>query len=262
MPSGSLCRRKKSGSAKFLAAVAGVSGLALTPAAFASPATFMASSGDLAASVKFETSGNDLVVTLANTSTKDVLVQSNVLCSVYFDVNGTPLSLKPGSGSAKLGPGASVLFGTPGPGNSVGGEWAFKSGISNKTTNHANYGLGAAGYGIFGGYNFPGSNLQGPNSVAGTEFGLTSPFDNPLTGQKAVTGKNALIKSSVVFTLPGLPDKFDPQQQINNVTFQYGTALAPAETALVGFLPLIPEPATMSVLGVGALVFAARRRRS
>src|SRR4051812_30292435 len=138
--SGSPCRLKRSRKARFLAAAAGIGALASNHAALASPVTFTASSGNLAAAVKFDTSRHNLIVMLSNTSLNDVLVQSSVLCSVYFDVSGgSVLSLTPGSGSAKLGPGASVLFGNSGPGNNVGGEWAFKSGIPNKTTNHTNY---------------------------------------------------------------------------------------------------------------------------
>ena len=62
--------------------------LTATVAAQATPITFAASSGALAASVTFEVSGTNLMVTLTNTSMADVLVPSNVLTAVFFDING------------------------------------------------------------------------------------------------------------------------------------------------------------------------------
>src|SRR5262245_15462266 len=93
----------------------------------AAPATFHATSGDLAASVTFDTIGNTLVVKLSNNSIFDVLKQEQILTAVFFDISGPQLTLSPQMGSGLLAPGASILFDTKDSdghplGNVIGGE--------------------------------------------------------------------------------------------------------------------------------------------
>src|SRR5262249_23648073 len=141
------------------------------------------------------------------------------------------------------------------PGGVVGGEWAYKGALSGGP-HSASYGVSSAGLGLFGpGDVFPGSNLSGPASPAGLEFGITSAGDNPATGNSHVIGGDGpLIKSSVVFTLGGLPAGFDPAARISNVSFQYGTDLSEPN------LPGVPEPGAGALLAM-AMGFAFRRRR-
>lgn len=230
-----------------LAALAGV-GLAAASAS-ASPITFSASAGTRAASVTFAAGGSDLIVTLENTSVSDVLVPVDVLTAVFFDIHGSPLSLA--RGSAVVPAGSSVLFGGTDPGGVVGGEWAYRSGLAGPYG--AAYGISSSGLDFFGpGDLFPGSNLQGPASPGGLQYGITSWGDDPATGNTPVTGTNALIKNSVVFTLSGLPAGFDPAASISAVTFQYGTSLSEPQIHA-------PEPATLALLVVaGALGFRRR----
>jgi hypothetical protein len=235
-------------------AVAGAFALASAPA-HASMITFSASQGSLAASVTFDTSGTDLIVTLTNTSAADVTVQNQILTAVFFDVGGPLLSLNPGAGSAVLASGSTVLFGTSDPGNVVGGEWQYLAGIGGSAPHGANYGISSAGYGIFGSPNFPGSNLQGPAAINGLQYGITSAGDDSSTGQPAVTGTNALIQNSVVFTLPGLPVGFDPATAISNVNFQYGTSLLDSNIQ-------VPAPGALSLLAAAALCSRRRSRRA
>jgi hypothetical protein len=73
------------------------------------------------------------------------------------------------------------------------------------------------------------------------------------TGNAAVTGSIPLIQNAVVFTLSGLPEGFDPTASIQNISFQYGTALTD---------PNLPTPApTSGVIALGGALLLARRRR-
>jgi len=210
----------------------------------AAPITFTASSGDLAASAVFDISGTNLLVTLTNTSPFDVLVPTDVLTAVFFDITDDPALT---SVSATLASGSTVWFGSNGGGN-VGGEWAYAHGLSG-APNGATQGISSTGLGLFGGPTFPGADLQRPLAVDGLQYGITSAGDDPTTGNTAVTGTYALIHNSVVFVLGGLPGGFS-LDDISNVTFQYGTS--PSE---------VPEPSTVALLGLGLLMVAGRTAR-
>ncbi len=218
---------------------------------FAGDITFNATQGDRAASVKFEVSGTELVVTLTNTSTADALVPVDILTGVFFDVAGAPLVLT--HVAAIVPTGSFVHNGPVDPGNSVGGEWAYLAGLAGAPEGTA-YGISSSGLGLFGpGDRFPGNDLQSPASPNGLQYGITSAGDNLATGNTPLTGgANALIKNAVVFTLSGLPIGFDPMAQISNVQYQYGTDLSE---------PHFPEPASVVLLGAAACGLVRSRRR-
>jgi hypothetical protein len=202
------------------------------------------------ASVNFRMFEGDLEVTLTNTSTADALVPIDVLTGVFFTFVGEgTVSLTPVSGV--LGPGSTVLFGTPDPGGVVGGEWAWKPDPMLGFT----VGLSSSGFGIFGPADrFPGSNLQGPESPNGLQYGLTSATDDPNTGNAPMTGDHALIKNSVTLRLGNLPAGFN-LNIIDEVWFQYGTDLCDPH-----FWGEVPAPGTAVMLAMYGVVCTRRRR--
>ncbi len=228
------------------ALVAGVA-VALGASVSSASVTWSATVGSRSASAVFTTSGTTLTILLSNDATSDALVPIDVLTGIFFDVSGGALSLT--RTSVVVAPGSSVLNGTTDPGNVVGGEFAYRGGLSG-APHGAAYGVSSAGLGLFGpGDLFPGSNLNGPASPDGIQYGLTTAGDNPATGNGGINSE-PLIKNAVLITLDGLPSGFD-LARIGNVSFQYGTALDE---------PNIPTPGALSLLGLGGLL-AARRRR-
>jgi hypothetical protein len=224
-------------------------------------ATFTGSSGSLSASVTFQTSGSNLIVTLTNTSSADAMVPTDILSGVFFNLTGSP-SLT--SVSAVLNAGSTVINvaaanpavlvpGGVDPGGVVGGEWAYASGISGP--GGRSNGISSTGLGLFGNPNFPGNNLQDPLALDGIEYGITSAGDNPATGNGGIIDQ-VLIKNSVVFTLSGLPGGFSALSGVSSVLFQYGTSLT--ETSIPGIPPEgnpVPSPGAslLAMIGLGIL---------
>jgi hypothetical protein len=209
----------------------------------AAPLMLNATKGNLDATVTFSTSGNNLVVTLTNSSLSDVLLPTQVLTGVFFTAIGDP-TLTPVS--AVLGAGSTVLHVISQPaGGVVGGEWAYADGLSGAPLG-ADEGISSAGLGLFGNANFPGANLDGPTGTNGLQYGITSTGDNGATGNTPVTTE-PLIQDTVVFTLSGLPDGFDPSASIKKVSFQYGTSLNDPN------ITVTPEPGSLALLASGVL---------
>ena len=228
----------------------------------AGAAVFSFSDGTRAAQAEFVVIGNDLVVTLTNTSTFNTSVPNELLTAVFFDLSGSP-SLTPVS--AILNAGSVVQFGvTPLDGN-VGGEWAYSQSASALAPGGANYGIGTAGFGIFGPMDmFPGDDLNPPGAgVDGMDYALLSAGNILGSGNAPVTGGFPLIDNSVIFSLNGLPVGFNADTDVLNVWFQYGTDLNdpsfPGNGNGNGYV--IPEPLTMSALLLGMSGIAGYMRR-
>ncbi|MBI3837456.1 MAG: hypothetical protein HY288_05935 [Planctomycetia bacterium] len=223
--------------------------------AIAGSITYSFSNGSLAASADFERSGNNLIVTLTNTSAGDAQLPTDILTGIFFDVTGDPLLTRT---SAIVPFGSSVLVGGTGadvtPSDRVvGGEWAYLNNLESVSPH--NSGISSSGLNIFGsGDLFPGDNLQGPTSPDGVQFGIIPAGDNLLTGNGALSGQD-LIKNTVVFMLGGFAG--EPNATILGVAFQYGTALDQPR-----FEGHAPEPSSLVLLALAAVVLAAYGWRS
>jgi PEP-CTERM motif len=257
---------------KRLATALAISGLLLGSGSTATAAsfTFVGTSGTLQGTAIFEQDGTNLLVTLINTSPFDVLVPTQVLTAMFFDLAGVG-ALTPTSAVLD---GSTIVYDLDGPvTTNVGGEWAYGSGLAGAPLG-ATEGISSSGFGTFAGANFVGPNLAGPAALDGAQYGLLSEGDNLATGNAGVTGSGGMIFNHVLFTLSGLPADFIlTGDAISNVSFQYGTALT--ETNVPGdnptsdnptatghsFPPPVPEPASLILLGSGLAGVAMKLRR-
>jgi hypothetical protein len=244
-----------------LACVAMLVTVATSLSATAAPVVFSGSSGSRAALVNFSVSGSQLEVTLSNISASDVLVPTDVLTGVFFNVLGDPSLMRVSAITG--GPTYMGTTSVSGAGAPVGGEWSYLNGLAQYG---ANSGISSSGLGIFGPGNVfpPGIDLAGSPSPGGVEYGLASLGDNQATGNGGILG-NELTRYAVTFLLSGIDPSFNPLTGITNVTFQYGTNLSEPHFAGEpegGAQPsAIPEPATMGLVGVSLLALGVTRRR-
>lgn len=218
---------------------------------------FQAGTGNYRAEVSFSQAGAGapLSVTLTNTSTADTLVPSDVLTAVFFTVSGSP-TLTPVS--ALLGAGSTVFYDAQGQpaGGVVGGEWAYRSGLTG-APGGARAGISSAGFSLFGpGDLFPGPDLQSPTSPNGVEYGILSAGDNAATGNGGITGSGGLIRNAVVFLFNVPSGLLLTRSDVNNVSFQYGTALNEPNFAVPA-----PDSAILLMAGLAGLGGVLRVRR-
>jgi hypothetical protein len=226
------------------------------------------SADDLFATVKFETSGTNLIITLTNISDQDVTKTSQLLTAVFFDLAGNPNLTRV---SAVLGPNAVVLYanmasnpaaketGTVNGDGVVGGEFSYARSTSSLSGVSQKQGISSSGFSIFGKDNlFPGPDLDKPKSPDGSNYGITSAGDDPNTGNNGLID-DPIIKNSVVFTLSGLPAGFNVETGVTNVCFQYGTDLSEPHFSGKkdngGGAQLIPAPPAVLLMGIGGLGF-------
>lgn len=244
--------------------------------ASAAPITYIGSGtgpGGVAvsASAIFEIVGNNLTITLKNTSLENSGqdVPGSTLTGIFWDFVGNPI-LTPVSATVAAG---SIITGALCDPVScvnvtnVGGEFGYQA---TPLTGSADRGIASSGYlttglaGNIGNFNngLAGVDLDGPASLNGINFGIISAASgyNPNGG----LSNDPVIRDTVTFVLTGVSGLTN--NSISHVSFQYGTALEELNIPGTigdggGSTGNVPEPGTTALLGLGLLGLAAARHK-
>jgi hypothetical protein len=221
-----------------------------------------------AAQAIFDLVGTTLTVTLTNTATTaDIEKQfqpADILTAVFFGtntINATPETATLTNGSKEVNANGSTYIGT----QPLGGEWAYKGGISPGVSEPGGgpklvNGISSTGLNIFGNGNF-GCTGGACDHTAGMAWGIVPSKFPPSKGiNGGVSGHPPYESDSVTFTLQvGQTFKLS---SINNLVFQYGTS-TDGDFSLKGVEEdVTPEPAYLfAMLPCMAFVIIRRIRR-
>ena len=238
---------------------------AVAIAGLASPAraadvTFTGSQGSLAASVQFQSSGTQLIVTLTNTGAP-AAVPADILTNLLFNCSGCGTL----TGVSAITSGPTFQNGVQiSPTNSpVGGEWAL---VTSGGGNFQIASSGANGAGASDPLFPPGTNLDGPAAPAGFNYGIASTISG--SANQGLTS-NPITLHDVVFTLTCSQNCTDAS--FSNIVFQYGTSANEPSfgggtgtgtgTATGTGQNVVPEPTSLLLFGSGLAATAYRARR-
>ncbi len=197
------------------------------------------------ATISFVNATDTLTILLENTAPNAVANQGNTLSGFFWSIVGTPTVTKV---SAALNGGSQVVLNNvPQFGDNLNDHWGYKSGINNYIHDLSlTYGISAVGLGIFS----PSNTFSGTGpSLDGTDFDLIPSAGT--TGSPSVNSTK-YVNNKMLFTFSTTANL--SQADLRAFAFQYGSDLSEPRI-------LVPEPASMTAMGVALLGFLRLRRR-
>ncbi|HEY7427923.1 MAG TPA: XDD4 family exosortase-dependent surface protein [Gemmataceae bacterium] len=200
-------------------------------------------------------SGN-LVITLTNTAA-DTPHNSAVLSNIEFNLNsGVSFS---GAGSVVVGPG-SALFNSGGQvggaGTDISGGYGLGTNVTFMGTPQTQFGVSSVSFtsgNLVNGSPIGGGPFLGNhgNSLDGTDYGILA--NGADSGNNGITNNGPFAANSVVITLVSTGSAID-LSQLNSVFFSCGSEQVGVGG---GFIPAVPAPPSVLLLGIGGLCLAA-----
>lgn len=246
---------------------------AFSSATLAVPIAFSGSGTDtdgrpVAAQAIFEISGNNLTITLINNAPSHLQndAPGSTLSGLFWNFTGNPL-LTPSSATVASGAivGAACDSVSCVGVTNVAGEFGYQA---TSFPGSADRGIASSGYlttglsGDIGNFNngAAGTDLDGPNSLNGINFGIISaaPGFDPNGG----LANDPVIQDRAIFVLTGVSGL--TEADISNVSFQYGTSLTelniPGDCIRGCGVTQVPLPGVPLLLGAGVLAWGAARK--
>ncbi len=163
----------------------------MLPATPAQADTFSAwSDGIMMASAEFAIVGDNLQITLTNTSPFDVTSPTQVLTAFFFDLD-LEGALTPES--AMLADKSTILFGPAGNKRWRRVGLFVRAGWRTTWSRRGNQQHWIRNRHVRSSCNFNGPTLEDPDAVNGLDYGLTSAGDDKYTGNNAVTAAKTTL---------------------------------------------------------------------
>jgi hypothetical protein len=203
-------------------------------------------------SADFTAVGNVLTIVLTNNSPQASNNPADTLGTLLWDLPGVTF-LQPDAGNNVSLAGSSSVTLNNQPYTDpydLNKEYMYNNNVTLQSVNFG-HGVSSVGIGVFSTNNDTFyermKGLGDAGSAPGDAFSICSPF-----GTSGAANNNPAVNNSLMFTLVG-NGPIDVNS-ISNVAFSFGSG---AQTTSI-----VPEPASLAALGIGALALLRRRRKA
>jgi len=206
----------------------------------------------LSVSADFTAVGNVLTIVLSNNSPQASNNPADTLGTLLWDHPGVSFSQPNAGNNVALASGSSVVLNNAPYTDpyDLNKEYMYNDSVTLQSVNF-DHGVSSVGIGQFATnsdtFYERMKGLGNAGSSPGDAFSICSTF-----GTTNAANNNPAVNNAIVFTLVGTSNI--DVNSINNVAFSFGSG---AQTTSI-----VPEPASMAALGIGAIALIRRRRKA